>query len=286
MKTANLLDFMAPEQAAAAEAKAEERTVRDLSQWFTPFWAAEELMAHALEEKKAHFVLEPSCGSGSFLTAIPSDLDALGVEIDPVAAEKARTNSQRRVIIGNFKTVDLEGFEPDLVIGNPPFDVATISAFVDRAGRILPDDGMIAMILPAYAFQTPSRVTEWMDAYSLDIDALPRTLFPGLSKPLVWARFRKTAQRLHRGLLLFRRTRAIEEADKNVKGALGAAGTWRNAVDQALRSVGGKAHLRTIYDRIDPQRRASEHWQPKVRQTLQRGFTSLGNGVWALPEAA
>lgn len=286
MKTDNLFDFMSPANDDLNQVADRAEASRELSQWFTPFWTAEELMAHALDEKDAHSILEPSCGTGAFLTAVPEHLDALGVEIDPIAAEQARANSRRRVIIGDFKAVDLEGFHPDLVIGNPPFDVATISAFVERAGRILPDNGMIAMILPAYAFQTPSRVTDWMDAYSLEVDAIPRTLFPGLSKPLMWARFHKTATKLHRGLLLYRRTRACEEAGKNVKAALAAPGTWRNAVEQALRSLGGKAHVRSIYDRIDPERRAGAHWQPKVRQTLQRGFTSLGEGVWTLPEAA
>ena len=129
-------------------------------------------------------------------------------------------------------------------------------------------------------------VTEWMDAYRLDVDTLPRTLFPGLSKPLVWARFRKTASRLHSGLLLFRRTRAVEESGRDVKNALSTPGTWRSAVYEALRSLGGKAHVASIYDRIDPNRRAGDHWKPKVRQTLQRGFTPLGEGVWTLPQAA
>lgn len=286
MKNLDLLDFCGAQISADQAISPAPANKPELAQWFTPFWAAEELMANALDEKDAQAVLEPSCGSGSFLSAIPEHIDGLGIEIDPDAAAQARIASGRRVIIGDFKTVDLDDYEPDLIIGNPPFDVATISAFINRSENLLPADGMIAMILPAYAFQTPSRVTEWMDTYSIDVDALPRTLFPGLSKPLVWARFRKTAKRLHRGLILFRRTRAVEEADRNVKEALNSSGTWKNAVDQALRSLGGQAHLTSIYDRIDPRRRTGDHWKPKIRQTLQRGFTPLGEGVWTLPQAA
>src|SRR3546814_9357486 len=77
----------------------------------------------------------------------------------------------------------------DLLVGNPPFEMDVIEGFLDRAHQILPDDGLVAMVLPAYAFQTPSRVSKWMDRFAIDVNMIPRTLFPGLSKPLVWAKY-------------------------------------------------------------------------------------------------
>src|SRR3546814_13913575 len=85
-----------------------------------------------------------------------------------------------------------------------------IEGFLDRAHQILPDDGLVAMVLPAYAFQTPSRVSKWMDRFAIDVNMIPRTLFPGLSKPLVWAKYTKNRQRRFPGIMLFAETRDIE----------------------------------------------------------------------------
>lgn len=256
----------------------------ELSQFFTPFWVAEELVDDALRGIGSAAVLEPSCGTGSFLTAIPSHMPALGIDIDPKVASAAMKNSGRNVIIGDFRTCDLEGFQPEVLVGNPPFEMAVINGFLDRAHEILPDDGLIAMIVPAYSFQTPRQVTRWMDMFSIEVNMIPRTIFPGLSKPLVWAKWRKQAQRTFSGMMLFAETRSVELMRSTIREALEQPGTWREAVTRALETLGGEASVASIYDAIAPQRQQSEHWRPKVRQTLQRGFVSLGNGRWTLPE--
>src|SRR3546814_2592725 len=81
----------------------------------------------------------------------------------------------------------------------------------DVCSADLPDDGLVAMVLPAYAFQTPSLVSKWMDRFAIDVNMIPRTLFPGLSKPLVWAKYTKTSQRRFSGIMLFAETRDIEQ---------------------------------------------------------------------------
>lgn len=257
----------------------------DLSQWFTPFWAAEEFVNDALRDLGQNIhVAEPSCGTGSFLTAIPKSCHAFGVDIDPTVVPAAIANSGREVLVGDFRTVDLGERKAELIIGNPPFEIDVIEGFLDRAHSILPEDGMIAMVLPSYAFQTPSRVAPWMERFSIDVNMIPRTLFPGLSKPLVWAKYTKTAARRFSGIMLFAETRDIENMKPAIREALVRRGTWREAVAVALRSLGGEASVKAIYDAITPERRTSAHWRPKIRQTLQRGFVSRGNGRWALPQ--
>ncbi len=255
-----------------------------LSQWFTPFWAAEELVDDALRDLGHVSVLEPSCGTGAFLTAIPRSMPALGIDIDPRVVAAAVANSGREVRVGDFRTIDLQGHKPELIIGNPPFEMDVINGFLDRARRELPEDGMIAMVLPAYAFQTPRQVSRWMEMYSIDVNMIPRTLFPGLSKPLVWAKYRRSSMRTFSGMMLFAETRQIENMRPAIREALAAPGTWRSAVSTALASLGGEASVSAIYDAMAPERRSGDHWRPKVRQTLQRGFLPKGRGRWSLPE--
>src|SRR3546814_10298894 len=65
----------------------------DLHQWFTPFWAAEMFANDVLDGLGHVGVIEPSCGTGSFLSAIPQHLPAYGVDIDPdIAAEIGRAH--------------------------------------------------------------------------------------------------------------------------------------------------------------------------------------------------
>ena len=255
----------------------------DLHQWFTPFWVAEELVNDALRGIGHASVLEPACGTGAFLTAIPRSMPAIGLDIDPRVVAAAVANSSRDVLVGDFRTHELGGFKPEVIITNPPFSMAVINSFFARAHALLPDDGLIAMVLPAYAFQTPSQVTRWMDNFAIDVSIIPRTLFPDLSKPLVWAKCTKTSVRRFTGMMLFAETRAIEQMRPAIRKALEGPGTWREAVAVALSSIGGEGTVSSIYEAMAPERRQTEHWRPKVRQTLQRGFRTVGPGRWSLP---
>jgi adenine-specific DNA-methyltransferase len=76
---------------------------RDLNQFFTPSWAAELLVQRNFADLGPQdCVAEPSCGDGRFLMAIPPEVQAYGVEIDPAMAEEARRNSGRPVICDDF----------------------------------------------------------------------------------------------------------------------------------------------------------------------------------------
>ena len=105
---------------------------RPLNQYFTPSWAAELLVRrHFSDLSDKDTVLDPSCGDGRFLMAIPRDVDAYGVEIDSAQAEAAVRNTGREVIVGNFLTAKLPR-KPTVVLGNPPFVADVIDEFLAR----------------------------------------------------------------------------------------------------------------------------------------------------------
>jgi site-specific DNA-methyltransferase (adenine-specific) len=256
----------------------------ELDQWFTPFWAAEALTEDALRGLGRVSVCEPSCGSGAFLAAVPADYPAFGVEIDARAIPAAVANSGREVLLGDFRTIDLGDREVELVLGNPPFSAPIIDGFFARAHEILPDGGRVAMILPTYVFKSALRVVRLMDRFSIDVSLIPRTLFPRLSRELVWAKCIKGGERRFYGLMLFDEKYEVEQMRRAAQAALCGPGTWREAVRGALESLGGTGSLAAIYDRIAPERREGRaHWQPKVRQILQRYFQRVGSGRWAIP---
>jgi predicted RNA methylase len=60
----------------------------ELCQYFTPLWVAEQLLEQHFPRLTEHDnVMEPCCGSGTFLQAIPAHVPAFGVEIDRAVAE-------------------------------------------------------------------------------------------------------------------------------------------------------------------------------------------------------
>lgn len=257
-----------------------------LSQYLTPGWAAAELTARALAGLGTVRVLEPSCGIGAFLSAIPTDCPALGVEIDPALAQLARSNSGRDVITSDFQNADLGSFRPDVILGNPPFTTDFFDMLLDRAHDLLPQEGRVAMIIPTHFLQTPSRVEKWNRRFAIDTQILPRTLFPGLSKTITWTNFIKSDRRTLVGLLLFRETSDLEQFRAVARANAALPSPWKSVVADALRSLGGEGDLNAIYHRISSANRAERTWwKEKVRQTLGRHFIKKGQGRWQIPQS-
>lgn len=261
-----------------------------LSQWFTPQWAAEFLVRKYFPGlSSCDLILEPSCGVGSFIQAIPEEVPVIGVEIDPAIAEIARQNTGRQIITGDFTSVKLpEGVTA--VIGNPPFDLDTVDRFLARAHRLLPNEAFCSLLLAGYSFQTWGRVIRWNDSWSLDVNLVPRGLFPGIKLPLAWCMFRKDQRRQMVGLALYAECAAVanltKDAQELLKNGRPHMGVWRALVEETLRKLGGKATLDEIYRTIEPKRpTATAFWREKVRQQLQRYFHHLGPGEWALAQA-
>jgi len=261
------------------------RMNRALGQWMTPPWAALELVERYFNDLTSEdLVIEPSCGTGAFLYAIPREVDALGIEIDPELAAIAREATQRRVIDGDFRMVDLP-FTPSAVIGNPPFDKDSVDAFLERAHVLLPDGGRVGFILPAAYFQTAKTVDGLMRRWSMRQDMMPRNIFPGLSMPLCFAMLRKGRARELVGFVLYGETTAIQRLRDRYRAILagGELSVWSAIVRAAMEQLGGRADLPTLYREIEGHRlTTNKFWHAQIRKVIQRIGERVGHGVWQL----
>lgn len=258
----------------------------ELGQYMTPRWAAERLLELRYQDLNAEdFVIEPTCGDGSFLSAIPKHVPAIGVEIDPALAERARNASGRSVLVADFRTVALPN-QVSHIIGNPPFTSQIIDGVLTRSFELLRPDGIVGLIVPAYYLQTPSAVLRQASRFQMTADLLPRTLFPNLSKPLVFAQFRKTPNRIMVGFLLFEEAYDVQSMSLQARQFLEKGDetgrTWGAVIDQVLQELGGEAGLDAIYQSVAPRRPSQNpYWKEKVRQTLNRHHRRTAPGRYA-----
>lgn len=259
-----------------------------LGQYMTPDWAALELVDRYFGDLRgSDAVVEPACGRGAFLRALPDYVPAVGVEIDPALAGEARRRSGRRVIVGDFRMVDLP-LAPTVVLGNPPFRKRTVDDFLERAWNLLPDDGRVGFILPAFVLQTASTIDALAQRWSIRQDMLPRNLFQRLSHPLCFALLTKGRERGLIGFALYHELAAVNRLQARYRALLaeGEGSVWAAVVRAALEALGGTADLPRLYREIEGHRPTSNaFWQAKVRQTLQRIAVRVGEGVWQLPAA-
>lgn len=275
-----LTELFGPAEHPAGQQKA-------LGQYFTPDWAAEALLElYYPRLGGGDVVLEPSCGTGAFLKAIPGAAGAIGVEIDPALAEVARERSGRLVIVGDFLSVDLPSV-PTHVIGNPPFKSQLVADFLDRAWHLLPNEGECGFILPAFVMQTPSAVERMAERWEIRQDMLPRNLFPRLSRPCCFMRFTKGPRRGLIGFALYHEARAVQLLENRYRKMLSHSNgsVWEAVTRLAMLRLGGTAKLGQIYDEIQGKRPTTNpFWKEKVRQTLQRIGSRVGPGVWSVEE--
>jgi site-specific DNA-methyltransferase (adenine-specific) len=256
-----------------------------LGQYMTPDWAAIELVERYFADlTSADSVIEPSCGRGAFLRALSDSVPAIGVEIDPELAHAAERSTGRRIIVGDFRMVDLP-VQPTAIVGNPPFRKRTVDAFLDRAHMLLPDDGRVGFVLPAFVLQTASTIDALAERWSIRQDMLPRNLFAGLSHPLCFAVFTKGRTRGLVGFALYHELAAVTRLRARYRALLaeGEASVWTAVVRAALESLGGRASLADLYREIDGHRPTQNpFWQAKVRQVVQKIAVRVGVGEWSL----
>lgn len=262
---------------------------KQLRQYFTPAWAARALFRTFFGDlAPGSSVFEPTCGDGRLLDAIPRAFHAWGVEIDPDQAERARSRTGRPVVVGDVLRVEWE-HPIDAVFANPPFISDFWSRFLDRLAPSVSDGTPCGAIIPAYFCQAPTAVLRWNRSWSLSCELIPRSLFPGLTAPLLFALFIKDPKPTLRGLRLYAEAEAIASLSPEARDELtNGRGLWRPVVAAALRALGGRASLSELYHAIGGNRpSANPYWREKVRQTLQRGpFAALGAGVWQLADLA
>lgn len=258
-------------------------------QFMTPEWAARELVQVYFSDLTASdSIVEPSCGEGAFLRAIPEHIPAIGVEIDQALAERARASSGRQVIVGDFAAVDLP-LRPTALIGNPPFQLAKVQSFLDRAWELLPNEGRVGFILPCYTFQTSDTVVSINQRWAIRQDMIPRNLFPGLSLPLCFAMLTKAKGGKLFGFALYHEHGAVNRLQKRYRALLaqGQRNVWTAVTLAALEALGGEADLETIYAEVAGARPTpNTFWREKIRQQLQRVAHRTGPGRWRRNDAA
>lgn len=256
-----------------------------LGQWMTPSWAARAICEEALSGVgRDDIIVEPSCGIGRFLHALPSEVHAIGVEIDPRLADVARRETGRTVVTGDFRTTPLPVEYATRIVGNPPFQLDVFEGMLDRAHSLLVEEGQAVLILPCYALQSSSRVTRWNARWGISQTMLPRTLFPGIRLPLALVTFAKTYQRRLHGFLLYHESREIEEMPEVYATALreGRSG-WHAVVEAAIVRLGGEATVQEVCAEIAPRRPTqTRHWQEQVRKQLRSGFRRTARATYAL----
>ena len=259
-----------------------------LGQYFTPRWATQRLVEVFAPHATSGNMVEPTCGDGGFLNAMPAEVNAVGVEIDPVFAEQARKNTGRTIITGDFAKVELpfKDGDVDFIFGNPPYKADVIDPLLHRASRLLGKDGEMALLLPAYIFQTPSRVLGYAENWRFETHMVPRTLFPGLKLPLSWVFFRKSGPQWI-GMALYEETADVASMSKDARDELntGTGDIWRNVVVGAVRKLGGRASLQEMYREIEGRRPTrNAWWKEQVRKVANKNLERVDRGVYALPE--
>lgn len=255
----------------------------------TPLWVSEALIERYFSRlDAADLVVEPSCGAGGFLFGLPLTVPAIGVEIDPLMAARARRNTGREIIAGDFRTVELQ-VRPTAIIGNPPFRADVFDGFLDRAFDLLPDGGRAGFILPNYMFQTAARVVRYSDRWSLQQEMLPRSAFHSRMKtPLIFAVFGKDRRRVLIGFALYGEAADAQglQAPYRELMAMTEGSLWRAVCRLALERLGGEAALAQIYGELEQNRPTrTQFWREKIRQTLRvyrNDFVPITTGRYAL----
>lgn len=253
---------------------------KELSQFFTPVWAAEILFnEHFSHLTEKDTVWEPSCGPGNCLSVVPPHIQAIGTDIDPVLSEQAKINTNRKVYTGDFRTVMFEELQSvTAMFGNPPFKLNVFEQFMDRSSNILRIGNKAGFIIPAYFFQTSRTFMRFARKWYIKQEIIPRDLFKGeglLSKPLIWASFIREDSpkivgfRLHAELCDIN---ALKEEIKEIVSTSKSGSVWKTAVIHVVKENGGTATLSDIYKAIEGKRPTSNpFWKEQVRKVVQSG---------------
>ena len=105
-------------------------------------------------------ILDPGAGTGNItatLRLVWPTAHIVAVEINPQHEAALHAAGASEVVIGDFLTVPLDGF--DLILGNPPFSLAV--EFIDRSREQLNLFGVMAMLLQFNFLGAEKRVDWW-----------------------------------------------------------------------------------------------------------------------------
>lgn len=273
------------------EAKPADRLNPGLSQYMTPAWASSLIVNKfypSLSEND--FCVEPSCGQGSFLNAIPDNVPAIGIEVDPVLAQEARYLTGR--VVHEADVLEFKFDRPvSHMIGNIPFHTKFLSDLLDKAKGEVVAGGTVGLILSCHMLQTSSNISLWSKDWSIDTHMMPRNIYPGLSKALCFSVFTKDKRQLFKGMALYLETEEINSLDREIKRIFveqGKGSVWGRVIESALISLGGKGSLKQVYEFVEGRRPTKNPaWKQQIRKVIRSGlFVDLGGAVYAHPNFA
>ena len=301
MRPAQLSLLPAPEPhgtRAPATPSLDADTQRAFGSYFTPGFVAAALYERTFADLTAQdCVVDPTAGAGHLLSAVPRAVGALGVEIQPALAAAARRATGRPIVTGDIRTVDLEracgtlcdGRRPTAFYSNPPFRIDIIEVMLERAYQVLPNGGRVAAILPVHFFHLAGRTLDHGRRWGITCELLPRDIWPRISHSICWAVFERSGRRVLGGFALYDELAAARGLAPRFQALLrdSTDAPWRVVVLEALRELGGDAHLSDVYRVVASKRpSAGRFYREKVRQQLQRHAVRVGKGHYRLPAAA
>jgi site-specific DNA-methyltransferase (adenine-specific) len=243
----------------------------------SPVWAAEILVKLFFPTLSNNdFVVEPTCGDGRFLNALPADTRAIGYEIDHQLAEQARINTGREVVCCDFLEAHVP-VKPTAIIGNPPFKLDLFKLIIERAADLLSYGDKAGFIVPAYFLQTASTVNSLNKHFSLSQSMLPRNLWDGMEKPCTWLMLERSRRPTLSGFILYQETADMRNLNPKYRGIFignsSSASVWVRAIEKALQSLGGEASLADIYSEIEGrQPTKTKHWKAQIRKVARQKF--------------
>jgi N12 class adenine-specific DNA methylase len=151
-------------------------------------------------------VLEPSCGTGKFISLCPvkKDVEFFGVELDPIPAQIAGLlNPDARIYNQDFSLVNFPDNYFDLVIGNVPFgnykihdsrydalDLSIHNYFIAKSLDLVREGGVICLITSPFTMDSKNtKFREWLSKRSELVTAfrLPSEAFKASSNTSVSA---------------------------------------------------------------------------------------------------
>ena len=267
--------------------------VSELGQYMTPRWAAEILLAR-MNPTRHDFILEPSCGKGSFIHAaniLAPDATVIGCEIDPRLAEIARIDTGRMILTGDFLDDALTaGLEPTLTIANPPYTSEAIAAFIRKAYEMMPTLGRAGFLMPVHSLSFAQRTLEVLRGFEVSIELTPRDLYPRISFPLLFAKMQKTGVTRLVGFACYEEATGIRSMRAEYRKILneGRKPIWREVTTMAISALGGEASLKEIFEVIEDFRPTNnKFWRDGIRRVAgdKKYFVRVSEGRFRLPEA-
>jgi site-specific DNA-methyltransferase (adenine-specific) len=225
----------------------------------------------------------------SNLREIPGDVRAFGIELDATVAERARISSGRPVITGDALTVQLPK-RPTRLISNIPFRVSFLNRLLDRYYHVLEegDNATITILVPVFALQSSTRVSKYIERFSLRCDVIPRDIFPGLPLPLAIASFTKSRDRWLAGVAFFTEVAEQKRFPREIRDLMDRAQTnvWVAVIMRALEHLGGRGSVDEVTRYVSGYRPTrTEHWREAIRKHI-RSFPREARGVYTLHAAA